>query len=425
MNKNNLSNLLLNGTHEDITKNLLIEVNKIANYCESVVGEGYFGKVTIPMVGPTLSIKVGDETIILPIVIKESKVKGEIYIDNIGDTLIINADGNMTCEALILFMLSKSWYKEENIHLPFLIGMGRCDLSIKGISHLILEKCGLPNRIPVDRSHFSGSPASLSLDSTVNYSYLTNVGGLIDYIYSNFKIGPKTELTSKLFADAMRESHLELICDFPKGIINSGIEKNVSLVEIIDNICIFYLHTCHFLWKKYGLVLGDQHIENIFIHWINESSMCGKKKLDKLETINYEINKNKYIKVKAHGMIYKIGDIGISIMNVQKDVMIIGNISNPNNLELALKYKTKCYSCWDFIFELLRYCPLEIVYQTIIYSIIEKHNISLKYMAFVGLDNKFKDDFPSELDILNDINYTDLIIDHINDSETEFTNYLP
>jgi hypothetical protein len=201
-------------------------------------------------------------------------------------------------------------------------------------------------------------------------------------------------------------------------------KKNVHLPELVDNMCIFYLHTCHFLWEKYGLVLGDQSSNNVFVHWINENSRCGKKKLAKLKYINYDIGKHEYIQTKTNGIIFKIGDIGISVMSPQKNVMIVGNLSNLDNIDNVSKYKTKCHCYWDFIFDVLRYVPSNVANATIISQIIQKYNISEKYVPFVGTNEKFINLMPSELDILNDNLYDKLKVKKIKNDKECFTNFI-
>jgi hypothetical protein len=372
-----LYELLTRGSMEEIEKNLLNEIYNVASFCSDTIGEGAFGKITVPAVGPYLSVKLGDDHVLLPIVIKETKLNGSIFIDIYEKNLILSSYGNLTCEALILFVLSKGWYKGLNLHLPFLMGMGSCDNQISGVTHIILEKCGLPENIVLANSEdYFGNPFHLgSRASNTKITNISTVGQLLDYF--SFR-------TDK-----------NLNCIIPNN-------KIVYTPEIIDTICIFYLHTTYYLWEKYGLVLGDQHIDNVFIQWISKNSRCGKKSLDKLEMISYSVGKNKCINVNTHGMIFRIGDIGVSIMNIQKNVMIVGNLIDSNKIKDVLKYKNKCNCYWDFIFNLSSLCPLNIFNKTIISKIMKKHNIFTKYVAFFGVKEKYKNNFPTEIDILND-----------------------
>lgn len=401
MKKNNISSidkLLFNGTQKEIQDNLITEIYTIAKYCSTLIGEGYYGRVVLSAIGPEMSIKIDNITVTVPVVVKEAKYTGKFSMDKIGPDLIISCLEGLVCEAIMLFILSKSWYKEHNVHMPLLVGIGSCDDKTIGVSHIVLEKYGLNDRINIKQTQFFGSPSSLVFDEQqALMSYVTNVGGLIDYISFNQQ---------------------NMMCTLPNN-------ETVYLPDFIDTMCIFYLHTSHFLWEKYRMVLGDQSTNNVFIHWINKNSRCGKKKLNKLKYINYEINKTKsYIQVKTNGIIYKIGDIGISVMSPQKNVMIVGNLSNADNINIVKKYKIKCHCHWDFIFDVLRYIPTNVIDMTIIYKIIQKYNISEKYIPFVGTHERFINLMPSELDILNDELYKKFKVGTIKTDNENFTNKL-
>lgn len=405
MKKNNLKSsissidkLLFNGTHKEILDNLVIEIYKIAKYCSELIGEGYYGRVTLSAVGLEMNIKIGDKLVLIPVVTKEAKYTGKFSMDKIGSDLIISCMEGMVCEAIMLFILSKAWYKGQNIHMPLLVGIGSCDDKSIGVSHIILEKYGLEKKVNIKRSRFFGSPSSLAFENQQELlSFITNVGGLIDYISFNMQQNMK--------------------CVLPNN-------KTVYLPELVDNMCIFYLHTCYFLWEKYKMVLGDQSSNNVFVHWINKNSRCGKKKLANIKYINYDIGNNQYIQTNTNGIIFKIGDIGISIMSPQKNVMIVGNISNSENIKDVSKYKNKCHCHWDFIFDVIRYIPSNVANATIISKIIQKYNISEKYVPFVGTNEKFINSMPSELDILNDDLYNDLKVKTIKNNNETFTNFI-
>lgn len=405
-----IDSLLFKGDHKEIKNNLINEINKIANYCDTVIGEGYYGKVTLSAYGSNFQIKIGNELVTLPIVIKEAKYSGSFSISKIQNDLIIHCSEGITCEAIILYILSKSWYNGENIHMPLLLGIGRCNKNDGsfGISHMILERCGLSERINIKKTKFIGSPSNLAFGENQQLlSFISNVGGLVDYLTFNMQN--------------------KMMCTLPNG-------EKIYVPEIIDNICIFYLHTTHFLWEKYKLTLGDQSSGNIFIHWINEESRCGKIKLNNLKQINYQINyhndnkkKGQFIRINTNGMIFKIGDVGISVMNPQNNVMLVGNLTNEENLEYIARYKHKCYSYWDFIFDVLRYIPMNVMTSTIIYKIIQKYDISTKYIPFVGVHERHIESMPSELEILNDALYDKMKIKNISndmDDSGTFTNYL-
>lgn len=387
-----LYDLLTKGSHEEIERDLLNEIYKISTYCAVTIGEGSFGKVTIQPVGSIVSTIIDDTRVHLSVVVKESKHKGIINFDKINGKLIINSSDDMTCEALILFILSKSWYKGKNLHLPFLCGMGSCDDNRYNITHLVLEKCGLGRELILyDPSDFLGNP--ITVEHSKKLSLLPTVGWLFDYININI--------------------NFDMTCNLPNGL-------TINVTELIDTLIISYIHTSHCLWEHYGLVLGDQHCDNVFIYWLDELSRCGTFSLSNIKTISYKIGKNKYLKINTYGFILKIGDCGISIMNINENVMIVGNLNNKNNINKILDFEKKRCVFWDFIINFYSLCPF-LFKNTIIDQILEKHNIKLKYVGCLGIKQKYKEDIPNELEILNDELYKKYI--STKNNETNETNF--
>lgn len=403
--KYTIDKLLFNGTHKEIISNLEREIDMIANYCDKIIGEGYYGRVISSAYGPNFFINIDDQIARIDIVIKQAKIKSNISIDQMDNDLIIHCQDGIGCEAIILYILSKSWYKEENLHMPLLVAMSKCDddeeLGFGAIHNIVLEKCGLQHKIDMKKTNFFANPSILISGDPPMRSYMANIGMLIDYITLNMKHNMK--------------------CVLPN-------EISVDVVELIDTICIFYLHTNHFVWSKYKLTLGDQSTNNVFIHWINYSSRCGKTKLDKLENIYYDIG-TQYIKTKSNGMIFKLGDVGISVMVPQPNVMVVGNAGDYGYLYPNVKkYKNKSYFFWDFIFDVIRFIPTKIMSLTVIYQIILKYDISEKYVPFVGIKEKYIKSMPSELEILNDPLYDKFKIsksdNDISNNPTTFINFL-
>lgn len=390
-----LYELLTKGSNDMIENNLLNEIYNISTYCNTTIGEGSFGRVTIPSVGPYLSVSIGSDHYVLPIVIKKSKYKGSVQFQKILKTLIITSSDNITCEGLILFILSKDWYKGKNLHMPFLLGMGSCRDDSKELTHLILEKCGLPEEIlSIDHTKFLGNPRTLEFPN-IRTSFLSTVGLLFDYINLN---------ASDDFSCLLPNGNLIIIPDF------------------IDSLLISYLHTSHYVWENHGLILGDQHVDNIFIHWIGNYSRCGKTSLEKLETITYNIGK-KFIKIYTNGVILKIGDCGISIMNINKNLMLVGNLNNIKNITNVLEFKKKRNSFWEFVLNFYSCCPV-FFSKTIMSKIIDKYNIGIKCIDKIGINLKFTDDVPSELEILNDNLYDRFCVDINSVNYDEVTNFV-
>lgn len=395
----NLYKLLTTGSHKEIKDKLLIEISKIAKYCTETVGEGYFGKVTIPSVGPFIGIKVGEDIVVLPTAIKESKHMGnsDVIFENVDRDLIIYSDNSLTCEAIILFIMSKLWYKSKNIHLPFLIGMGMCEYGKLIVSHLIIEKYGRDSLTELDIGKYISDPTRLSNPYRIIKSYITTVGDLIDYIIMN--------------------KNDKLMCTLPN-------DQIIYFPELIDNLCIFFLHTSYFLWSECKITLGDQHLSNIFIHWLSNYSNCGNRSTEKIKNIYYELKDNTYIKVKANGIIFKIGDIGCSAMAIQKNVIIMGDLANRDNLDRIKMYKKKCNIYLDPILKILSVLPIEVLIKTKIFNIISSNKELSKYYPNIGYLEKDNAVAPTELDILMNNAYSDLIMKEYVDDEENFTIFL-
>lgn len=395
MEKINLFSLLKTGTHEQIKNELLNELYKIGTYCTDIIGEGGFGKVSIPSVGPFFTIKIDDEYITIPIVIKETKNLGVLNIDDINinskKNLIINANLGITAEAIMLYMISKYWYKSINIHLPFMIGFGNCSEDIGTVTHIILERHGLPNRIEITYQQYVRPIQYINNINSKKFSYMVTCYDVFQYMALNCD----NEFKCMLFGET------------------------VYIPYIVDYYCIFYIHTSEFLWNNLGMTLGDQHFNNIYIHWINDMSRCGKRNIENLKNIYYEISNNKYLKMSTHGLIYKIGDIGISTMKLQDDVIIIGDLMNKNNLNDVLLYKNKTKTYVDTLIKLYSIFQPAILKKTKFFNLFESDKYLSQSVPFVGYKKEYTD-MMSELDILNHNIYSEWHTDKAIDNHENF-----
>jgi len=396
--KVDIVNLLKKGNHNDIKKNLFEEIAKISVFCDQTVGEGYFGKVRIPSVGPYMNVLIDEQYITLPIVIKESKHKGSVNIESVNKNLIIYSDNCLTSEALILFILSKHWYEEKNLHLPFMLAAGGCDVGeYHKISNIILEKNGLPERILIDYRDVVRDPLHLNNADLNGYetSFMATIFDLCKFMSYNYD-----------------EKYM---CVLPNG-------KTANVVNIIDNICIFFLHTAEYLWKNCGVTLSDQHLNNIFIHWQNSSSYCGKRNTHEIKYINYELKKNKYMTVETHGMIFKIGDVGTCHMKTQKDVIIVGDLADGDKLKLekTLIYKNRHKLYMTTINRIIELMPADISTKTKIYKVIKSNKYTSRYSLFHYFKEKDHKNLPCEIDILNDDIYLDMCSNKLIDNKENF-----
>jgi len=386
--------LLKSGSHEEIRKHLLSEVYKIATYCSRIIGEGFFGRVTIPVIGPTFSVKIDDEYVTMPVVVKESKNAGNVYIDDIDDNLIISSDMSLTCEAIMLYILSKFWYKGTNLHMPYMVGIGNCNFNNPLlVTNIILERHGLPHTIELNYENYIRNPMHLNKQNKdKRFSFLSTIGDFFEYTLLNYDNNFDVKLPNDI---------------------------TIHLPTVIDQYCIFYLHTSDFLWKNFGMTLSDQHAGNIFVHWLNDYSRCGKKSLSQLKYIYYEINKNKYIKISTNGIIFKIGDIGTCLMKMQDNVMIVGDLANSRNLNFVTMYNKKYNLYLDSIELILGMFPLELLSKTKIYNILLNNKYLSKH-SYLGFKKEDDQNAPNEMDILNNDAYKEFFVNEYKDDNENF-----
>ena len=393
-----LYKLITKGSIDEIKENILQEMAKIGNYCTEILGEGYFGKVIVPTVGPYLSVKIGDNKVVLPVAIKEAKNGGGVvFFEDVDDDLIIYSDSGITCEALVLFIISKLWYKSANIHLPFLMAIGMCDLGKYVVTHLMLERYGLDNYTQLDYNKYITDPTRISTIYKPIDTHMTNVGDILDYVTLNMDD--------------------KLMCVLPN-------KQKIYYPDFVDRICIFFMHTSYFIWNMNKITLGDQHVNNIFVQWINETTVCGKRSTKNIKNIYYELNNKKYLKVPTNGLIFKLGDVGCSVMQIQKNVIIVGDLANNHNLSKVKLYKKKCNVYIDAILKIFQIIPLEVTTKTKIYKIISTDKILSKYFPNMGFDEKNNKNAPTELDVLMRDEYSDLVVSSYVDDDENFVNFL-
>lgn len=390
--------LLKNGKKEEIREKIISEIYKIATYCSKTIGEGYFGRVTVPAVGPLFTVRIDNEYVVISVVVKEAKNPGNIYIDDVDDTLVISSDTSLTCEAIMLYMLSKFWYKGANLHMPYMVGIGNCSTENPLIvTNIISERHGLHNSIELNYEDRIKNPMHLNMqDKDKRFSVLATIGDFFEYALLNYND--------------------KLICKLENNL-------TVYFPDLIDYYCIFYLHTLEFLWRNLGMTLSDQHSGNIFVHWLNTNSRCGKKKLDQLKYIFYEVGKNKYMKVPVNGIVFKIGDVGTCLMNPQKNIMIVGDLTTSKNISFVAMYKNRYNLYLESLKWLLGIFPLEILIQTKIYKILLNDKYLAKY-SYVGFTTNDDKNAPSELDILNNDIYKDFFVNEYNDGNENFVIHL-
>lgn len=394
----NLADLLKHGSHDEIVEKLYKELWKIGDYCDSIMGEGFFGKVYTPTVGPFIYVKIDNVDYPMYVVIKKTKfTTNYIGIDKVDDDLIINCHGSLTGEAIMLYIISKHWYYGKNLHLPFMVGFGICDsTNSTNVDNIILERHG-----------------SL-YNSTLNFEKMISTP---IYNLSGF---PNYKNTWYSTVNDVFNNILLSIVDSDNCLFKLPSKKEIYLYDLIDHFAIFFIHTTLYLWNNFGMTLSDQHFNNIFVHWKTEFSRCGKKSLKNVENVYYEIGKNKYIKIPIYDFIFKIGDIGCSVMKIQENVLIAGDVGTAEALKKVKIFKEKHNVYVHTIINLLHKFPINIVKNTSIYKIFEENDILSKYIPEIGLTYEFDKKCPTELDILNNKHFKKWTVDNYTENDNNF-----
>lgn len=371
----NITKLILSGNIKKIEKELPVMIRNMTEYCDKVLGEGVFGLVKERKYGNNITVDyAGQQNIKLPIVAKQQKKTGDFVVKKYkGKLFIYSTGGDITNEALILFMLSYVNYKKlRNPHLPIIIGVGNCgnenvNLSKNGINIIITEKQGLLKEITYTDKLFIPLFVKRKKERTSN---LTTLFDFFEYVFMT------------------------------KTIPTYGTVNDDELAELVDGFFIGFAFSLHFLWREYHLTLTDQHSGNIFIHFIKDSPYL--KEAD----LYYKV-KDKYLKVKQHGVVLKIGDVGFSTMIPHKNLYIFGPIfseqkdfdisTHYKDLNFALEKETPSYveffSCTNMI-------PPHIYEKTICHKLFQDENLPFKTLRQWALTYNDLKKIPKSIDLL-------------------------
>lgn len=106
-------------------------------------------------------------------------------------------------------------------------------------------------------------------------------------------------------------------------------DKKVYIPTLLDSILISYLHTAALLWKKYKMIVTDQHLGNMFIQWLDKRSYYDEKNIGHIKKIYYKIGKE-YLGIETNEMLFKLGDLGVCRLSPKKGVFIAG-VGRKNN----------------------------------------------------------------------------------------------
>lgn len=340
----NIVNFFLNSSNEIIEANYINVIKNMTKFCSENIGQGNFGFVVRPNYGDIVKVYIKDTYISLKTVIKHFKTLGRFNVIHYNQTLynedayyykndhpyyskiknikvpdnlmIMYGDMHPIFELVILSFLSKMWYDGDSPHVPFLISPMACNHQ-NLVDAFLLDMNGLDNSIKIIPKGISTS--IYDTPGFIN-NYLETFKHLITYIVNYDYI--KNE---------------KLYCDLPNGI-------KVDVIDMIDSLVLSFLFTYEQIYKKYGIILNDQHLSNIMLQWLNpNNSYMGKQNIGNIEHIVYDINKKKY-KIDTNGIILKIGDVGVSVMKLRKDLIIIPDVFDDRILYKSLYIETlPCY----------------------------------------------------------------------------------
>ena len=281
----------------DLNKFILYVKKNILKPREYLIGEGAYGVVV------ELQSSKQDN-----IVTKFSKSTSADKSTAILKNIAVSLYGDMLIEGIILLKLSLT----NNFHFSKIHGMytyneDTCDV-------LELSKKGLNIVKQIKFDIYNHDINSFSLNYQNN---LATLGNLLRYLVS---------------------------------------ENNKNLYINVDNIFIQFL-VIGWICYKNGVILFDQHLENILIDWI---------KYD-IKYITYKID-NKYLNIPYMGYILNIGDVGSSMIIHQNNYLLaelpINFDINAENTKILSKYKnpTPFYKIMiDNIYDLV---PINIIKKT-------------------------------------------------------------
>jgi hypothetical protein len=205
-----------------------------------------------------------------------------------------------------------------------ILGYGTC-LEKTKINKIITIRHGLDKEIEVDLT------GKVYEKNKKHKSYITTLQDLFNYIYFS--------------------KHKDGSVILPNGI------KCDNISELYDYICISYLATYHLLTIN-KIYPQDMYDENIFIHWLNDTSYYNYENIKDCKNIIYKV-KNKYYKIKTFGFVIILGDCGKFLVEAKKDVIITGFVGHvdkemKNPHKMIMNRATNCnidiiLRCYDML----------------------------------------------------------------------------
>ena len=358
----------------------LFDMIKNYSYCPVVLGQGFSGKAYLPEIDRTFPYKFGNKTVNLPVVVKISQSNDYHYfgIDMLDNKLYISNYAGITLEALILMLIKH--LRNKTVHLPLLLAYGTCSKN-KIIDRIYTLRYGLdkPVEINLEGKIYDEAPLWNKVNIKNNEIFtntIATLGSLFTYIHY-----------SKNIDDTV--------------ILPNGIECNVD--ELYDNICISFLATHHLLTEN-NIFPSDMHIDNLFIHWLNDNSYHNNKNIKELAEIIYKIG-NKYYKIKTFGFVLIFGDTGSFIIKIKKDIIMIGHAPDIKNNYLKYNRRmTETHNNMDLIKYSHKFLTPKQFGKTIAYKIMNTepyNNYPVNNWNLLGLNISYLDSMKSTIELLD------------------------
>lgn len=359
---------------------------KDEKYCPEIIGEGHFGKVYIPD-GKTIKYKLNDKLLNMSVVIKEAKNNTNVdtctSMEIINNKLYIYGYGSITTEAIILMYIRKIY--DDTIHLPLILAYSTCTENPHIVTRIITRRYGLKNTLEIDLSDklYVDKPLWIKPRKPITKTFKSKISTLDElhsYIYYNNNDGVVT--------------------------LPNGIKCNIA--SLYDYICISYLATHHKL-IKHNIYINDMHCSNIFIYWLDEDSYYNDANIKDINEIIYQVKK-KYYKIEVFGFAIVLGDLGTSIINVKKDVSIIGQIWDiRTNYKLTVDTDKFTKTClWNFMIRFILGISTKEYSKTILCRIINSDPYNSYPMILRSLkdyDINFLDNTKLPVELLEDFFY--------------------
>lgn len=305
--------------------------------CDETIGVGTSGVVIRSNIGHTMTVKLGEKIVYMPVVAKlpRDNKQAELNMAIVNKKLYIYSRDGLNTEAIIMLAAREFWPNNPHIHL--MLNYSNC--VGHSVNRIMTELHGLPGEIEYNKNYVNILPLWNERASQRTITRLATLGDLVEYINVH-----GADLT------------------LPNG-------AKCSASALIDQFVISYLHTHEYMYKR-GIILLDMHIENIFIHWQNNASFMGEKSLEHVKKISYDFGEF-IAEIDTFGMILKMGDIGHAIYIARDDVIVVGNCVDAQLAAHIIENDlTLNYTCRNFINMFLSRLPLDIIKDTVSQSIL-------------------------------------------------------